>query len=186
MNGEVLFLALLPGHQRHPGGRSLFPLIAGDGPLVGAICIHHEKLSIGLRATVIERSFIAKAEARAAEDDVLAVGRPRAVSIVSWGARQLLKAGAIGPDGEDVVRVCATCLACESDAVTRRRPRGEIVISRGERGALAVVQVQYLEAPLILGPHAIDDVFPVLRPAREAAIEGAAGQLTLFGSVGAD
>src|SRR5260370_9248559 len=159
MNGELLFLALLPGHQRHPGGRSLFPLIAGDGPLARAVCIHDEKLRIGLRAAVIERSFIAKAEARAAEHDVLAVGRPRAVSIVSWGVRQLLEIGAIGPDGEDVVRVCATCLACESDAVTRRRPRGKIVVSRGERGALAAVQVQYLWAPLILGPHWLHNVF---------------------------
>src|SRR5260370_15987667 len=180
MNGELLFLALVPGHQRHRGGRSVFPLIAGDGPLARAVCIHHEKLSIGLRATVIERSFIAKAEARAAEDDVLAVGRPRAVSIVSWGARQLLKVGAIGPDGEDVVRVCATCLACESDAVTRRRPQGEIVISRGERGALAFVQVQYLEAPLILGPHAINDVFPVRRPAREASLSWRVAYLSPF------
>ena len=106
------------GHHRHPGGRSLFPLIAGDGPLVRAVRIHHEKLRIGLWAPVIERSFIAKAQARAAEHNVLAVGRPRTVSIVSGGVRQLLELGAIRPDGEDFVRVRATGIACEADAFT--------------------------------------------------------------------
>src|ERR1700693_3368015 len=120
-NGEILFLALMRGHRRHPGGRSLFPLIAGDGPLVRAVCIHHEKLRIGLGAPVIERSFIAKAQARAAEHDVLAVGRPRTVSVISGGVRQLLKVGAIRPDGENFVRVCAACIAREADAVAQRR-----------------------------------------------------------------
>src|SRR4029077_11007936 len=82
-NGEILFLALMRGHHRHPSGRSLLPLIAGDGMLVRAVRIHHEKLGIGLWAPVIKRSFIAKAQARAAKHNVLAVGRPRAVSIVS-------------------------------------------------------------------------------------------------------
>src|SRR5438132_685369 len=78
----------------------------------------NEKLRIGLWAPVIERSFIAKAQARAAEHNVLAVGRPRAVSIVSGGVRQLLELGAIRPDGEDFVRVRATGIACEADAFT--------------------------------------------------------------------
>jgi hypothetical protein len=106
------------GHRRHPGGRSLFPLITGDGPLVRAVCIHHEKLRIGLWAPVIERSFIAKAQACAAEHNVLGVGRPRAVGIVSGGVRQLLEVGTIRSDGEYFVRVFATCITCEADAVT--------------------------------------------------------------------
>src|ERR1700681_2048292 len=43
---EILFLALMRGHHRYPGGRSLFPLIAGDGPLVRAVSIHYKKLRI--------------------------------------------------------------------------------------------------------------------------------------------
>jgi hypothetical protein len=185
-SGEILFSALTRGHRRHPRGRPLFPLIAGDGPLVRAVRIHHEKLRIGLRAPVIERSFIAKAQARAAEDDVLAVGRPRTVSIVSRGVRQLLEVGAIRPDAEDVVRVCATCFTGEGDAVTLRRPGGEVVVSRGQLGALAVVQVQDLQAAFFLRPHAIHDALPIRRPAGKAAIEGAAGEWPLFGTVRAN
>src|SRR4029077_7759662 len=95
----------------------------------------------------------------------------------------LLEVGAIRPDGEDFVRVCAACIAREPDAVTQRRPHGEVVVSGSERGVLAVVQVQDLNAPVVLFPYAIHNVFSVRRPAREAAIEGAAREFTLFGAV---
>jgi len=96
----------------------LLPFIARNRPLVRAVCIHHEKLRIGLWAPVIERSFIAKAQARAIEHDVLAIGRPGAVGVVSGGVCQLFEIGTIWADSEDFVGVCATCIPCEGDAVT--------------------------------------------------------------------
>src|ERR1700674_3348625 len=84
------------------GRGSLFPLVVGDWPLIRAVCVHHEKLRIGLWTPVIERSLVAKAQARATEHDVLGVGRPRTVTVVSGCVRQKLEVGAVRPDSEDV------------------------------------------------------------------------------------
>src|SRR5215472_6410650 len=43
---------------RGPGRRCVFPLVIGQGPLAGAIRVHHKKLAIGLRKLVVEWRLI--------------------------------------------------------------------------------------------------------------------------------
>src|SRR5207245_8600726 len=119
-----------------------------------------------------------EAQARTAEHNVFGVGRPRAVSIVARRVCQLLEVTTVRSDREDVK--CILGSASETDAVSGRRPGGEIVVIRCEFCNRAVLQVQGAETAFLLGPNTIHDLLSIRRPTRKATVDGPAGEVTLF------
>ena len=73
-----------------PSRRCVFPLVISQRPLIGAICVHHKELAVGLRNAVVEWRLIFETETGAAEDNMLSIWRPYSVCIISRSSGESL------------------------------------------------------------------------------------------------
>src|SRR5713101_5993251 len=87
---------------RCPGRRSIFPLVISQWPLSGAIRIHNKELGIGLRNVVVQRCLIFESKTGAAEENMLSIGRPYLMCVISRRRGQSPQAGPVGPDRVNV------------------------------------------------------------------------------------
>ena len=83
---------------RLPRGAAIFPLVIGELLYVGTVVAHDEDLAVGLRRAGIDR-FVLKAHARAAEEQLLSVGGPSEMRLVTTRMSELCQTGAVRMDG---------------------------------------------------------------------------------------
>jgi hypothetical protein len=73
---------------RLPRGAAIFPLVIGELLYVGTVVAHDEDLAVGLRRAGVDR-FVLKAHARAAEEQLLSVGGPSEMRLVTTRMSEL-------------------------------------------------------------------------------------------------
>ena len=154
-----------------------------------AVRIHDENLRVRLRRVVIHRRLVFEAAACAHVQDLLAVGRPRRMSVSARPRGQLFHVRAVRLHREDVEVLVARLLPREEDAVSCRGEEREVVPLGGQHLDRTVRQVHQPQAALldplvVIAPHSIHDRFAIGRPVRKACVGRACRQCLRVGTVG--
>src|SRR5665213_45052 len=79
------------GNIGSPAGAGILPFVVRQLPNIGAIGAHDKNLTVGLGRTFVERPLILETFARTAENDPLAIPRPRGMRIHTWPGRKPLQ-----------------------------------------------------------------------------------------------